>query len=209
MVGSVAVVPSSCDTSSVQPWASDLFLMFWGREETGRWSCADDDLKVNFLRWWALRGADFNLEMALRRWFRLTAFTCNLASSAMLLICANGYFEIAYLVAVLTATLSLGQSETDTTVRGADKQQFHCLWYYRNRTVGLISKFINPFRKLLRESNCCLWPLTLHYRKSVVSLIKRKRIFGKRIAAYLQKLSTRGVQCVGNMQVFLTLKQVV
>ena len=39
----------------------------------------------------------------------------------MLLTCANGYFEIAYLVAVPTATLSVGQSATDaTTVRGAE-----------------------------------------------------------------------------------------
>ena len=37
----------------------------------------------------------------------------------------------------------------------------------------------------------------------------KKRIFGKRIAAYLQKLSTRGVQCVGNMRDFLMIKQVV
>jgi hypothetical protein len=45
--------------------------------------------------------------------------TFNLGSSAVLLICAKGYFEIAYLVSVLTATLGVGQSAANvTTMRG-------------------------------------------------------------------------------------------
>ena len=38
----------------------------------------------------------------------------------MLLTFANTYFENAYLVAVLKATLYVGQSDTDATVRGAE-----------------------------------------------------------------------------------------
>jgi hypothetical protein len=90
---------------------------------------------------------------------------------------------------MVTVTLAVGKSAIVTTADRHGilntKQQLHRLWYCIHRTDGLISKFITPFRKLLRESNCCPWPVTLPYRKCTASHLE-KRIFMKTIAACLE-----------------------